>query len=228
MKRHPVLPEPDLSPYQVVAEEKTNMLALFGKQYAAHHRVPAGGHGARLRRHRVRRREPGVLVPVRHPRLQRRLRLRPDRLGRRGRRRRLRAQRVRRRPGRAQMDSASSAPSCSPAAGGASTRCTTPRAWSSCTSLQGTGTVLWLWSMYVYVPANYPTRMRALGTGWTDGVGHLGRLGRRADRRAALHRRLTAGASSCSSRSRARSLPGVLIAIFGERQRRRALEELSR
>jgi MFS family permease len=32
-KSHPVLPEPDLSPYQVVAEEKTSMFAVFSKQY---------------------------------------------------------------------------------------------------------------------------------------------------------------------------------------------------
>ena len=31
--------------------------------------------------------------------------------------------------------------------------------------------------MYVYIPANYPTRMRSLGTGWTDGIGHLGAWG---------------------------------------------------
>ena len=39
------------------------------------------------------------------------------------------------------------------------------------------GAILWLWSMYVYIPINYPTRMRSLGTGWTDGVGHLGAWG---------------------------------------------------
>ena len=39
------------------------------------------------------------------------------------------------------------------------------------------GAILWLWSMYVYIPNNYPTRMRSLGTGWTDGVGHLGAWG---------------------------------------------------
>ena len=33
MKRHPVLPEPDLTPHQVVAEEKTSWLAPFGRQY---------------------------------------------------------------------------------------------------------------------------------------------------------------------------------------------------
>src|SRR6202042_535261 len=33
MKRHPVLPEPDLAPYQVVAEEKTSWLDPFYRQY---------------------------------------------------------------------------------------------------------------------------------------------------------------------------------------------------
>jgi MFS family permease len=31
MKRHPVLPEPDLRPYEVVAEEKTSMFAVFNR-----------------------------------------------------------------------------------------------------------------------------------------------------------------------------------------------------
>ena len=44
-------------------------------------------------------------------------------------------------------------------------------------SLSYIGLTLWLWSMYVYIPQNYPTRMRSLGTGWTDGVGHLGAWG---------------------------------------------------
>src|SRR5690242_6981777 len=35
MKRHPVLPEPDLSPHLVVAEEKPHWLAPFGRQYLA-------------------------------------------------------------------------------------------------------------------------------------------------------------------------------------------------
>ena len=39
------------------------------------------------------------------------------------------------------------------------------------------GTILWLWSMHVYIPANFPTRMRSLGTGWTDGIAHLGAWG---------------------------------------------------
>ena len=39
------------------------------------------------------------------------------------------------------------------------------------------GVVLWQWGMYAYIPPNFPTRMRSLGTAWTDGVGHLGAWG---------------------------------------------------
>jgi putative MFS transporter len=34
----------------------------------------------------------------------------------------------------------------------------------------------WLFTMYNYTSAAYPTRLRSIGTGWTDGVGHLGSL----------------------------------------------------
>lgn len=34
----------------------------------------------------------------------------------------------------------------------------------------------WLFNMYNYTSAAYPTRLRSVGTGWTDGVGHLGSL----------------------------------------------------
>jgi hypothetical protein len=48
MKRHPVLPKPDLTPHQVVAEEKTSWIAPFGRQAVrGRHLIPAGGHGAR-------------------------------------------------------------------------------------------------------------------------------------------------------------------------------------
>jgi putative MFS transporter len=89
------------------------------------------------------------------------------------------------------------------------------------------GTTLWLWSMYVYIPANYPTRMRSLGTGWTDGVGHLGAWGGV----------LIAGALFSAADPRSfiiwitlpcALLPGILIAIFGKNQQSRALEELAR
>jgi putative MFS transporter len=89
------------------------------------------------------------------------------------------------------------------------------------------GLVLWLWSMYVYIPANYPTRMRGLGTGWTDGLGHMGAWG---------------GVLLCGVVFTAAAplgwillitipgalLPAILVAIFGVGQRRRSLEELAR
>jgi hypothetical protein len=89
------------------------------------------------------------------------------------------------------------------------------------------GTILWLWSMYVYIPQCYPTRMRALGTGWTDGVGHLGAWGGV----------LIAGQLFLATAPRnfilfitipCALVPGVLLAIFGKNQRRLALEELAR
>jgi putative MFS transporter len=94
------------------------------------------------------------------------------------------------------------------------------------TILANVGVVLWLWSMYIYIPQNYPTRMRALGTGWTDGVGHLGAWGGV----------LIAGALFSITNPQpfllfvtipCALLPGILIAIFGKNQRGRALEELA-
>jgi MFS family permease len=91
---------------------------------------------------------------------------------------------------------------------------------------QLTGTVIFLWNMYAYVPLNFPTRMRGLGTGWTDGVGHLGAWG---------------GVLLCGHIFMPTAplnwillitipgalMPGVLVGFFGIRQRRRTLEELS-
>jgi MFS family permease len=91
----------------------------------------------------------------------------------------------------------------------------------------GIGTILWLWSMYVYIPANFPTRMRSLGTGWTDGIAHLGAWGGV----------LIAGQLFVVLAPRnfilfitipCAIVPGVLLAIFGKNQRRFALEELAR
>jgi len=89
------------------------------------------------------------------------------------------------------------------------------------------GVTLWLWSMYIYIPQNYPTRMRALGTGWTDGVGHLGAWGGVLIAGALFSLTAPSGyflfvTIPCAL------VPGVLIAIFGKNQRSRALEELSR
>jgi putative MFS transporter len=37
-------------------------------------------------------------------------------------------------------------------------------------------TGIWLFTAYNYTSAAYPTRVRSVGTGWTDGVGHLGTI----------------------------------------------------
>lgn len=38
------------------------------------------------------------------------------------------------------------------------------------------GAGMWLFNMYNYTAACYPTRLRSLGTGWTDGIGHMGSI----------------------------------------------------
>ena len=38
------------------------------------------------------------------------------------------------------------------------------------------GAYLWLFNMYTYTALAYPTRIRSVGTGWTDGFGHLGSM----------------------------------------------------
>jgi hypothetical protein len=69
--------------------------------------------------------------------------------------------------------------------------------------------------------------MRSLGTGWTDGIGHLGAWGGV----------LIAGQPFTVGDPRpfflfitipCALLPALLIGIFGQRQRARALEELAR
>ncbi len=89
------------------------------------------------------------------------------------------------------------------------------------------GTILWLWSMYVYIPINYPTRMRALGTGWTDGVGHLGAWGGVLIAGQIFSATAPLGwvvfiTIPCAL------LPAFMVAAFGKRQRSRALEEMAR
>jgi len=38
------------------------------------------------------------------------------------------------------------------------------------------GIYLWLFNMYTYTAVAYPTRIRSVGTGWTDGFGHVGSI----------------------------------------------------
>jgi MFS family permease len=90
-----------------------------------------------------------------------------------------------------------------------------------------TGTTLWLWNMYVYTPNVFPTRMRAIGTGWTDGVGHIGAWG------GVIIAGMIFTAASPLGWILLITLPGALlpggiIGAFGLRQRRAVLERLSR
>ena len=94
MKRHPVLPEPDLTPYEVVAQEKTPWWAPFARQYVIVTVfllvVMALGYGGIVYGGASQ-----VLVyPHRQPRLRRRVHLRHGGVGRRGRHRHLPAQRI--------------------------------------------------------------------------------------------------------------------------------------
>ena len=226
MKRHPVLPEPDLQPYQVVAEEKTHWFAPFTSQYVlvtvlllvvmvlGYGGIVYGNRGYGLLFLAVSRHySPGfvfalmawagvaatvfyILNALLGERIERKY---------------------------AQFAAAILF------AGG----------WYGAYAVHNTpalvffwiiltiGSIWWLWSMYVYIPNNYPTRMRGLGTGWTDGVGHLGAWG------GVLLSGVVFMAAAPLGWILLITIPGALvpafmIAIFGKRQRRRALEELAR
>jgi MFS family permease len=225
MKRHPVLPEPDVSPYEVVAEEKTSWLAVFGKNYVVvtvfllvvmvlgYGGIVYGGNSQLFLFLGARGYSAGFLFAL-----------------------------------TAWGGVAASAVYLLNAFfGGRFERKYTQLVgavlfaggWWGLYEVHGTtgvyvfyllanvGAILWLWSMYVYIPINYPTRMRSLGTGWTDGVGHLGAWGGV----------LIAGQLFIATAPRSfvvfitipcALVPGILIAIFGKRQRARALEEMTR
>ncbi len=227
MKRHPVLPEPDLAPYEVVAEEKTSMFVVFGKQYLwttilllvvmamGYAGIVYGGasygflflsesRGYSAGFVFALTAWAGVVATVAYiinaiigDRVERKY---------------------------TQLVGAILF------AGSWYLLYVTHHNTPLIVVLyivQNIGIVLWLWSMYTYIPSNYPTRMRSLGTGWTDGMGHLGAWG---------------GVLLCGQLFVATAplnwilfitipgalVPAVLIAVFGVRQRRRALEEMAR
>lgn len=88
---------------------------------------------------------------------------------------------------------------------------------------------VWLFNMYNYTAAAYPTRLRATGTGLTDGLGHLG----------AIFGPLIAGALLAASAAPGflgyylyvtipgALLPAALIGWRGINQRRAILEQIS-
>jgi MFS family permease len=89
---------------------------------------------------------------------------------------------------------------------------------------------VWLFSMYNYTAASYPTRLRATGVGLTDGIGHLG----------SIFGPLIAGALFAATAASGHVgwflfvtipgalIPGVLVAWLGINQRRAILEHISR
>ena len=226
MKRHPVLPEPDLAPHEVVAEEKPNWLAPFGRQYVVVTIlllvVMALGYGgivyggasqAFLFLSLTRGYSAGFVFALTSWSgvVSSAVYLLNAFIGERFERRWV------------QLVGAILF-----AGGwwGVYEVHNTP-ALVTMYFVVGIGTILWLWSMYVYIPANYPTRMRSLGTGWTDGIGHLG----------AWAGVLIAGQLFMVLAPRnfilfitvpCALVPGVLLAIFGKNQRSRTLEELAR
>lgn len=90
-------------------------------------------------------------------------------------------------------------------------------------------TEVWLFSMYNYTAASYPTRLRATGTGLTDGVGHLG----------AVFGPIVAGWLFASTAAWGHAgwfvyvmvpgclIPAFLIGVWGIDQRRAILERIS-
>lgn len=43
-------------------------------------------------------------------------------------------------------------------------------------SIVTAGLYVWLFNMYTYTAVAFPTRIRSVGTGWTDGFGHIGAI----------------------------------------------------
>ncbi|MDQ0191501.1 MFS transporter [Alicyclobacillus cycloheptanicus] len=87
----------------------------------------------------------------------------------------------------------------------------------------------WVFNMYNYTAAAYPTRLRSVGTGWTDGVGHIG----------AVFGPVVAGVFYASTASTnhigwfvwcvipGSLLPSFLVYKWGMRQREAVLEEVA-
>ncbi len=89
---------------------------------------------------------------------------------------------------------------------------------------------VWLFTAYNYTSAAYPTRVRSVGTGWTDGVGHLGTIVGTS----LLVGRLFAWTSDHSYYGwilyvtiAGAIFPSLLIYYLGSRQKSGILEELS-
>jgi MFS family permease len=224
-KRHPVLPEPDLTPHQVVAEEKTRWLAPFGRQYVAVTvfllvvMVLGYGHVYGYAGYRFlflaesRHYSAGFIFALAAwaAAASAAVYLLNALLGE-----------------RVEPKDTQLAGAIMFAGGwwGVYATHTTP-ALVTFFIVATVGTTLWQFSMWAYIPGNYPTRMRSLGTGWTEGVGHVGAWG------GVLLSGVVFAAAAPLGWIVLITIPGALlpacmVAIFGKRQRRRTLEELAR
>jgi hypothetical protein len=168
IKRHPVLPEPDLTPHQVVAEEKTHWLAPFGRQYVVvtvfllvvmvfgYGGIVYGSVGYRfLFLAESRHYSAGFIFALAAWAAAAVYLLNA-----------LFGQRIERK-----YTQLAGAVMFAGGWWGVYVVHNTP-ALVSFFVVSTVGTTPWQFSMWVYIPGNYPTRMRSLGTGWTDGVGH--------------------------------------------------------
>ena len=224
-KRHPVLPEPDLTPHQVVAEEKTRWLAPFGRQYVAVTvfllvvMVLGYGHVYGYAGYRFlflaesRHYSAGFIFALAAwaAAASAAIYLLNALFG----------QRVERK-----YTQLAGAIMFAGGWWGVYATHTTP-ALVTFFIVATVGTTLWQFSMWAYIPGNYPTRMRSLGTGWTEGVGHVGAWG------GVLLSGVVFAAAAPLGWILLITIPGALlpacmVAIFGKRQRRRTLEELAR
>jgi len=225
MKRHPVLPEPDLTPHQVVAEEKTSWFAPFGRQYVAvtvfllvvmvlGYGGVYGYAGYRfLFLAESRHYSAGFIFALAAwaAAASAAIYLLNAFFG----------ERVERK-----YTQLAGAILFAGGWWGAYAVHNTP-ALVTFFIVATVGTTLWQFNMWVYIPSNYPTRMRSLGTGWTDGVGHVGAWG------GVLLSGVVFTAAAPLGWILLITIPGALlpasmVAIFGKRQRRRTLEELAR
>jgi MFS family permease len=85
-------------------------------------------------------------------------------------------------------------------------------------------------NLYIYTASAFPTRLRSLGTAWTDGVGHNGAIWGPFAASALFSATLTHHAWAwilwCTVPGAL--VPGLLMLLLGKKQRGQALETLSR
>lgn len=226
MKRHPVLPEPDLTPHRVVAEERTSVFAVFSRQYLLRTVfllvVFVLGYGGIIYGNasyafvflaETRGYGPGFIFAVTAwggvaaAGLYALNALFGDRTERR--------------------------------TGVLAGAVLFAGSWYGLYNVHSTpavvtfyigsfaGGVVFLFNLYSYTPNNFATRMRTLGTGWTDGMGHMGAWGGVLLAGVVFSPAAPLGWILLITIPGALA-PGLMIGIFGARQRRKVLEELAK